>query len=94
MIQIGEQCTQAVNPNNSNCQVTSNLFQIKQGQSQVVSINQLGLVSSAFYVSAYQKPDGTWVQTGGYNGQAPHTYATKVEPTWQPVAPEQYSGVM
>lgn len=85
-IQIGMACTVAKNPSNPTCQNTNALFGtsgITQGNAKAVNIPQQGLISSAFYVSAYESTtDGPWQQTGGYYaGQQP--YATKFEPTWQ-----------
>ncbi|OGT27562.1 MAG: hypothetical protein A2624_03900 [Gammaproteobacteria bacterium RIFCSPHIGHO2_01_FULL_42_8] len=96
-IQIGMVCTVASNPDNTACQNTNTLFPasgIAQGKSLAFNIPASGIISSAFYVSAYQVTSSdAWQQTGGYyTGQQP--YATKFEPTWQATAvPDAATGV-
>ncbi|MDR3554949.1 MAG: thaumatin family protein [Syntrophobacteraceae bacterium] len=93
MIQIGEACTQVVNPNNPKCTNTQNLFQIKKGGSAFLMVDDAtqegsnfpaGLISASFYLSAYKNSAGQIISTGGYGpGQKP--YATKIELTALPV---------
>lgn len=93
-IQIGMVCTQSANPNSTNCSNTENLAQIPQGGSFTFVVDQPtdnsptplpGLNSFGFHMSAYQKTaQSSWITTGGYSaGGTP--YATKIEPTVQPV---------
>lgn len=86
-IQIGMACTVSKNPSNPACQNTNALFTtgtigIPKGLAAVYTIPSGGIISSAFYVSAYLD-NGAWKKTGGYYaGEQP--YATKFEPTWLP----------
>ena len=82
-IWIGEACTQADNPGNKNCINQNNIVQIPQGQPHVFQIDYNGLISGAFYVSAYENSAGKKVNTGGYfnDHSGGHTYATKFEVT-------------
>ena len=92
-ITIGESCTASVNPNNPKCTNTQNLFQIKQGENQVFTVDDssqegsnfpAGLISVSFYLSAYTDASGELITTGGYGaGETP--YATKIEGTIKPV---------
>ncbi|MCX7125703.1 MAG: hypothetical protein NTU49_08190 [Gammaproteobacteria bacterium] len=89
-IKIDEGCTVSANPNNPNCK-NATLFTIPQGKSKVFTVDDpaqegesfpAGLISSSFYVSAYEDSHGKWVETGGY-GFLQTAYATLMEATWQ-----------
>lgn len=82
MIQIGESCNGV---ENALCQTTSNMTRIVKGESYTLPIGGNPLNSAAFYVSAFQEADGTWVNTGGHHTNDPQAYATLFEVTFQPV---------